>query len=158
MQTNALTEDPLKRVAPHRSKLSKELKEFFKPYFSLIHALDLPAMVKYDIDVFHIITKVDPELLEAPWQTMSFEEAKVEWMPRVSKLKVAYWEFTQKFLSWDIPYVEICKLPKQEYAKKVLANESEILHAIVDIEVLEVMAGYKKQPLKRVGNVIYLGN
>ena len=140
-----------------RDKLNPELMALFGPYFSKTHQLDLPALVDYDPDLFELVKKFHPEVLDLDWPNISSKEVRDTWELAIRRIGASKFDLAQEFFEWPTPYREICRLPKREFAKIVLENDGMGIKGIFDFELMEVWAGYRKPEVKIVGNVHYLG-
>ena len=149
----------VKTPIPKFKDQPKDIQEKFAKYATPAHEVTLGRYVGYDEDLLRLALWTYPELEDIDWHTADPKWIFDTWTDRLADLRVLSWFNAEAEVDWGQPFREIVRLPKAEFAKRVLkkAVDNEHLHRWYNLEQLEVWAGYRKPEVTKVGNVHYLG-
>jgi hypothetical protein len=141
---------------PKFQTMSSEVQARFAKYYNPKHKAHLADMCFYDESALDLALKYYPELDAVDWPKATKEWVTKNWMGIIPALVTRTLWYPELIFDFGMPYREVVKLPRREFARKVLEVDDVLLKVHFDLELMKVWAGLSRPEVIGSGGVSYI--
>ena len=135
-----------------------EVQERFRRYASTKQDFHLARLIAYEEGCLDLCLKFYPELDSIDWENADPQWVEDTWLYPVAGVRQKAWLYPLHAYDWGQPYAEVCKLPRKEFAKRILRamDEDITVTTCFDREQMLIWAGIAKPTKTQDGNIVTL--